>query len=438
MADYKIQEGESLSQIAQNQGTSIEELQKANPQITDVNKIFAGQNLVLPPAPPVSPESIIEANPTNQFSLVATAPTLESIGQQIQSVQNQANELAGANYKKTDMEAIDYTNANGLKLPLAVDYSSTLDNIFAKTNSLFTENKSALEQILAAKPNYAEQREKIYEEYDVPTTLSEIKNLTGVAVGLRNQITKLETDEQTELDAIEQRQIPNSEINNEKIEISKYYSKRKIELAGQLSSNALQVQMLQGNFNLAKGLADDLVAASTADQKYNMDMYKAFVDLNSDVIDNLKDDYKTALTLAVNESEKTYKQATSERSQIVDWATTQATAPALIGVDLSKISFDDAAKRVRNYVASKPVPISADAKRINEVSDFISQRVGADSLVSWETYADAAQRFIALGGNTTDFKTSFPAEKYLDAGNQEALPKSLKPSGGATDFFSNL
>ena len=48
MATYKIVSGDTLSQIAQKQGTTVSALMKANPSITDPNKIFAGQSLTLP------------------------------------------------------------------------------------------------------------------------------------------------------------------------------------------------------------------------------------------------------------------------------------------------------------------------------------------------------------------------------------------------------
>ena len=47
--DYVIQKGDTLSDLAQKLGTSVKVLQQANPDITDVHKIFTGQHLTLPP-----------------------------------------------------------------------------------------------------------------------------------------------------------------------------------------------------------------------------------------------------------------------------------------------------------------------------------------------------------------------------------------------------
>lgn len=58
---YIIKPGDTLSQLAAANKTDIATLQKLNPQITDINKIFAGQSLdlptaVLPPTIPVQPQ----------------------------------------------------------------------------------------------------------------------------------------------------------------------------------------------------------------------------------------------------------------------------------------------------------------------------------------------------------------------------------------------
>jgi LysM repeat protein len=47
---YQIQSGDTLSQIAQQNGMSVDQLLAANPQITDPNMIFAGQALNIPGA----------------------------------------------------------------------------------------------------------------------------------------------------------------------------------------------------------------------------------------------------------------------------------------------------------------------------------------------------------------------------------------------------
>ena len=48
--NYQIQKGDTLTKIAQQYGVSIQDIMNANPSITDPNKIYAGNNLVIPVA----------------------------------------------------------------------------------------------------------------------------------------------------------------------------------------------------------------------------------------------------------------------------------------------------------------------------------------------------------------------------------------------------
>ena len=66
MASITIQKGQTLSGIAKANGTTVDALMKANPSITDANKIFAGANLNLPTSPvspPVAPVSSAAPKP---------------------------------------------------------------------------------------------------------------------------------------------------------------------------------------------------------------------------------------------------------------------------------------------------------------------------------------------------------------------------------------
>ena len=70
-----------------------------------------------------------------------------------------------------------------------------------------------------------------------------------------------------------------------------------------------------------------------------------------------------------------------------------------------------------------------DAVRISNIQSFIDNKKGSNGLIAWETYQQAAQKWIGQGGTTSDFKTAFPAESLMDKGNLNKLPESLQPTG---------
>lgn len=81
MATYKIISGDTLSQIAQRQKTTVAALMAINPQIKNPNLIYAGQSLNLPVAP-VAPVKVPVAPtpaPVIPKAPVAPTPTLASI-----------------------------------------------------------------------------------------------------------------------------------------------------------------------------------------------------------------------------------------------------------------------------------------------------------------------------------------------------------------------
>lgn len=87
---YIIQSGDTLSGLAQQNKTSVENLMKANPNITNPDQIYAGYTLNLP-GPAVSPEGTVNANSLHMgHSVEMPAPT---------APQTQANYQTGVQRK---------------------------------------------------------------------------------------------------------------------------------------------------------------------------------------------------------------------------------------------------------------------------------------------------------------------------------------------------
>ena len=65
MANYNIKKGDTLSQIAKAQGTTVAALQAANPALKNPNMIQAGATLVIPTANPANPLVVVPPRTTN-------------------------------------------------------------------------------------------------------------------------------------------------------------------------------------------------------------------------------------------------------------------------------------------------------------------------------------------------------------------------------------
>jgi LysM repeat protein len=73
--NYRIQSGDTLSQIAQRHNTSVSALMKANPQIQNANLIYAGRNLNIPGARDEFVSSRPSGGGTAPSTLPANAPS---------------------------------------------------------------------------------------------------------------------------------------------------------------------------------------------------------------------------------------------------------------------------------------------------------------------------------------------------------------------------
>ena len=83
---YKIKPGDTLSAIAKHQGTTVDEILKLNPNITDPNLIYTGADLILPGVAPQPIEQqpvggVVRDQPI-QTGGATTTPVIQPTGQQ--------------------------------------------------------------------------------------------------------------------------------------------------------------------------------------------------------------------------------------------------------------------------------------------------------------------------------------------------------------------
>jgi|ERR1700733_3578747 tyrosinase len=64
MSTYVVQQGDTLSGIAQRFGVSLQALEAANPQIHDPNKIYPGQVITVPVNPPPHGTYVVQSGDT--------------------------------------------------------------------------------------------------------------------------------------------------------------------------------------------------------------------------------------------------------------------------------------------------------------------------------------------------------------------------------------
>ena len=191
-SSYTIKSGDTLSQIAQAQGTTIEEIMKLNPQITNPNLIYAGKTLTLPTSGGSAMSNYSSINPISAANDIINA--------------NQAKDAASANvgaepatrktvedYMKEITEAIKPKTA----APAAPDYQATYEQY--RTQYGLTDLENQLNSLKAQEADLLAIKEKrVAAEREKPVA-------TNIIEG---RVSQVEREENERLAAI-QRSIAN-------------------------------------------------------------------------------------------------------------------------------------------------------------------------------------------------------------------------------------
>lgn len=107
VTSYTIAKGDTLSQLAQTNKTSVADLMKANPNIKDPNKIYAGATLNIP----TSGAAVPTAAPTGQTPVttpvVSSQPAVTQVGKITDTMTQAQNQITASQQAAKDKAAAD-------------------------------------------------------------------------------------------------------------------------------------------------------------------------------------------------------------------------------------------------------------------------------------------------------------------------------------------
>jgi hypothetical protein len=262
-----------------------------------------------------------------------------------------------------------------------ISTTNNLQNQFSQPNKAEQNFESVYSEMLNEyqnAPSKQEMTQQLYEQYGIPNDIQTVNQLNSSALSVRAELDKITQQESDEIYAIQNR--PGVDIGGTRAmttSIQNKYAKQKSDLTASLNSYLLQAQIAQGNLVNAQNYADKIVAASTYDSEQK---YKMLVDLKSSAMDWYKvldSNEKAVYDNQLKAFQDQYQQQKDERKQIVSWATSPNTAAALIGKDLSTISFDDAAAAVQDYVSQKVLSEPAPTTPTDKIDTTIASQINS-------------------------------------------------------------
>lgn len=330
---YTIQGGDTLSAIAAQNKTTVAELQKLNPNITDINKIYAGQTLNLPgstpsigqigtwmlpggsdgysgpykagyvasniaPAEPLTSSSLNagsnqminpNAGPALNLNTGGSQADISGIMAQFQQIQaglldaqQKANQLAEEEKKAAETKDTETKQSVWQKM---------LDTISNRQTA--TTNQKSSEQIAADAESAALTKWGL-----TPDSFKEITGLVGQLTAYNTQLADLGIRKQAALDAVEQKAIDARYISQEQAVVAKRYNAEIAAVSAQAGVITQTIQMKQGLIGEAEKSADKVIGFMLQDQKQKLADLDWALDTYSDLYSIMDTDEKNAWTQA--------------------------------------------------------------------------------------------------------------------------------------------
>lgn len=315
--EYTIKSGDTLSQIAKAQNTTVEALAKAN-QIADPNKIIAGNVLKLPEIQPTGVDmsageittgipDIPQAIPELEKDTTANAILAYTTGEQLKTAEERKK------LEETAQKTLGTTD-----LMTAYQNRPTIDLATTRTQQLESTGATALRE------DVAQQSLK----------LAEIK-------GERD---RLDIMEQNEIDALTKAGITRGAIERETTTIQRKYASKKAKLSADLNAEASMLAAMQGNYTMAKEAADQAVLDYVFDYQQKVDTFNNVFNTYSDLISDLNQEEKEILKTAATEAQKELDKVTQEKKDIMSLRLEYPGA----GVNLND-SYEEALKKIQPY-----------------------------------------------------------------------------------------
>ena len=278
-----------------------------------------------------------------------------------------------------DAGALSTGNVGAFTIPEGTYGSSEIiDLIVSKSNAISSAYDTLADELQSFEAFDANQALTDYYSsigVNIKDAFETIKTLSAEANSIRGQISALDAQEANALDKSSDRKAPMEFIRGEHARIQNQYNKRRTALATQLSAVGLQQAALQNNLTMAQTFAKDFVDLATAENKFEYDRVKDFIDINSDKLELLDKQYSDVINFQLDERKRLLDIQTAEKTHIANMV--KQFPGAFAGVNLNTLTFDETNQMVRDWQIAHP--------EVEKASTQIVEIDGKKTLVNTQT-----------------------------------------------------
>lgn len=309
----KIPKGSTLSGLAKQYNTSVDELLRANPQIKDPNLIYAGANLTLP-------GSSSQSGSVNVMDMIGvpgyTSPNQDNqSGSSGQSDFSNVQDIKSANEAINKNQATDIANANQANEPPTRDtsydaFAKALKGATGAEGNAGTTDYSQIANAIkptADKPNQVDLETKLGDyrtEYGVDALESDVNDL-------KKQQDQIYADMRTRKAAEEAKPVAMNVITGRVNEAQRQESEKLDSIQRQIKYKTDQLNTKYSVINTMMKLAGDdynnSVNAYNTELANNISMYNILRGIKEDTKseqDKATDDARASLQIVYNQMEK--------------------------------------------------------------------------------------------------------------------------------------
>ena len=300
MAQITIQPGQTLGGIAKTQGTSVQELLKLNPNITNPDLIFAGANLVTPdptPVTPAAPSSVGAGGVTvpetfDADSLSSTSQTLET-----PQLPEPPSPEPFVSSLETSIKSID---------DLFKQFSQPVEEAQAEQTSLQTKLEEALGKLETKAPTLQAKEA----ELGVPEDIKKLKELNLQIAQQTGEFNKL-------AQAAEGQAIPTPIIAGQQAQIRR-------QQAVEIGALASVAQAVQGNVALSQQTAQKAVDLEFAPIEQQILNLGTFLELNINKLSAAEKKQASKVQFALDEKIRLLNEQKEDKINILNFASEAA------------------------------------------------------------------------------------------------------------------
>ncbi len=151
----------------------------------------------------------------------------------------------------------------------------------------------------------------------------------------------------------------NDFINNQIAQIQRNAAPKLNYLAAEINTKQATLALMEDNFEQARSYIQEAITNATANQRYKLEAYSAYMEANQPLIDAIDDQYKNAINFGYDIAAKEYDRAVDEKEKVGDLMLDYNGRGA--GIKITD-SYEDAVRKASPYSVVKATGSGSNSK----------------------------------------------------------------------------